>query len=107
MDLKHLKNSCIALSWSQGFQKGIICRGFNAKILKTYNFWTFLIILLILIDLKHIENNFIELLLSQGFQKGIICWSFNEKSGNQQKALGAKYYFVCCRQMTVAADFDQ
>ena len=58
-------------------------------------------------ELKHLENSCIALSWSQGFQKGIICWSFNDKSGNQQKALGAKYYFMCCRQMTVAADFDQ
>jgi len=29
MDLKYLENSFIALHWSYGFQKGIICRGFE------------------------------------------------------------------------------
>ena len=79
VNLKHLENSCIALCQSQGFQKGIICRCFNNKILQNHNFWTFWIILFILIDLKHVENNFIELLWSQGFQKGIICRGFNDK----------------------------
>ena len=91
VNLKHLENSCIALCQSQGFQKGIICRCFNDKILQNHNFWTFWIILFILIDLKHVENNFIELLWSQGFQKGIICRGLNEKSENQQKAVGTKH----------------
>ena len=89
IDFKHLENDFIELlTRSQGFQKGIICRGFNDKILWNLNFLTFWIILFIVIDLKYFENNFIEVPQLQGFQKGIICRGFNDKTKNQQKHLG-------------------
>ena len=77
-------NTSWALPWSQGFQKGIICRVTMTKSQSRFPkssksrffffiFWTFLINLM---ATKNPENTSWELPWSQGFQKGIICGGY-------------------------------